>query len=197
MFTGIITDVGTVSSVLPGGNARVTIATHYDMARVALGDSIACAGVCLTVVEKGAGWFAVEVSPETCARTTAGSWAQGTKVNLEQALRMGDALGGHMVSGHVDGLAEIVDVSIAGGAHVLTLAAPAPLAKFIAEKGSVTLDGVSLTVNAVQGVRFTVNIIPHTLQHTTLGDAVRGARLNLEVDMLARYVERLLADSEG
>lgn len=191
MFTGIITDIGTVSDVLPGGNARVTIVTHYDMARVALGDSIACSGVCLTVVEKGSSWFAAEVSPETRACTTAELWKKGTRVNLEQALRMGDALGGHMVSGHVDGLAEVIEVQAANGAHVLTLEAPAALARFIAEKGSVTLDGVSLTVNAVQGVRFTVNIIPHTLQHTTLGDVAKGATLNLEVDMLARYAERL------
>lgn len=198
MFTGIITDVGSVRRIVPGPDTRIEIACAYDPDDIGLGASIACSGPCMTVIEKGrddrAKWFAVEASPETLKRTTIGTWKEGDPVNLERALRVGDELGGHLVSGHVDGLAEVVAreaVAGAGGSVRFTIRVPKPLARFIAEKGSVALDGVSLTVNDVDGDRFTVNVIPHTLAHTTLGDAQAGRRLNLEVDQMARYVARL------
>jgi riboflavin synthase len=192
MFTGIITDVGRVRQVEHSGDTTFTIATAYDTRDVAIGASIACAGVCLTVTGRGEGWFEVQVSAETLARTTLGRWRQGTEVNLERALRLGDELGGHIVSGHVDTTAEIVERRPEGDSARFVLEVPAPFDKAIAPKGSVALDGVSLTVNEVEGRRFGVNIIPHTQAKTTFGAAGIGDRVNLEIDVLARYVARLL-----
>jgi riboflavin synthase len=192
MFTGIITDVGRVRAVVPSGDTRFAIATAYDTADIALGASIACAGVCLTVVEKDAGWFAVQASAETLSRTTLGAWREGTAVNLERALRLGDELGGHIVSGHIDAVAEIVERRPEGDSLRFVFEVPAAYERAVASKGSVALDGVSLTVNEVDGRRFGTNIIPHTQAKTTFGEARVGTRVNLEVDMLARYVARLL-----
>src|SRR5260370_39420013 len=192
MFTGIITDVGQVRQVKPGGDTAFTIATAYDTRDVAIGASIACAGVCLTVTGKGAGWFAVEASAETLSRTTLGGWREGTLVNLERALRIGDELGGHILAGHVDAVAEIMSRRPEGDSLRYVLDIPPPFDKAIAPKGSVALDGVSLTVNEVEGRRFGVNIIPHTQAKTTFGAAQPGDRVNLEIDVLARYVARLL-----
>ena len=192
MFTGIITDVGTVRKIEKTGDTRIEIETRYDTHEIELGASIACSGPCLTVVEKGRDWFAVEASAETLSRTTLGDWAVGTRVNLERALCVGDELGGHIVSGHVDGVARVLDTQPEGDSVRFDFEAPADLKAFIATKGSVALDGVSLTVNAVDDARFGVNIISHTRAHTTFGDRARGDRVNLEIDMLARYVGRLL-----
>lgn len=192
MFTGIITGVGQVRAVDRNGDTRITVETAEDTAAIALGASITCSGPCLTVIDKGPGWFMVAASSETMARTTLGSWGLGTAVNLERALRLGDELGGHIVSGHIDGVAEVVDTRPDGDSVLLSIAVPEPLARYIAPKGSVALDGVSLTVNEVDGVRFGVNIIAHTAQATTFGATGPGDRLNLEVDMLARYVARLI-----
>jgi riboflavin synthase len=192
MFTGIITDIGKVRAVTPGGDTRFTMTTAYDTRDIALGASIACAGCCLTVTETGPGWFAVQASAETLARTTLGAWREGTPVNLERALRLGDELGGHILSGHVDAVAEIVARRPEGESLRFVFEVPAPYDKAIAPKGSVALDGVSLTVNEVEGRRFGVNIIPHTQAHTTFGAARIGDRVNLEIDVLARYVARLL-----
>jgi riboflavin synthase len=197
MFTGIIADLGRVESVLPAaeapaGLARFTIATAFDTDTIALGASIACSGPCLTVVATAPGRFSVDASAETLARTTLGAWRPGTRVNLERALRAGDELGGHLVSGHVDAVAEVVDRRPDGGSLRLTVAVPPGLAGYIAPKGSVALDGVSLTVNEVAGGRFGVNLIPITQRLTTLGAVEPGARVNLEIDLLARYVARLL-----
>ena len=191
MFTGIITDVGRVRAVERQGDTRFTIETVFDMETVPIGASIANNGVCLTVVEKGPGWFAVQASAETLSKTTLGGWTEGTRVNLERALKVGDELGGHIVSGHVDGVATVVEVRPDGESKRYTFEAPANLAKYIASKGSVALDGVSLTVNEVEGARFGVNIIPHTQIATTFGALKPGDRINLEIDMLARYVARL------
>jgi len=200
MFTGIITDLGRVRAVEPRGDTRFTFETGFDTATVELGASIACSGACLTVVDKGPGWFAADVSAETLSKTTLGDWTPGMPVNLERSLRLGDELGGHLVSGHVDGVATVLERRAEGGSIRLAFGAPAPLMPFIAAKGSVALDGVSLTVNAVadrpDGGRFEVNIIPHTAEVTTLGACAPGTRVNLEIDMLARYVQRLLA-TEG
>ena len=192
MFTGIITDVGTVRRIERAGDTRIEIDTAYDTHDIALGASIACSGPCLTVVEKGAGWFAVEVSAETLSRTALGGWKAGTRVNLERALRIGDELGGHIVSGHVDGTARILDTRPEGDSVRFDFEAPQDLKTYIAEKGSVALDGISLTVNAVEDARFGVNIISHTRAHTTFGSRAAGDVVNLEIDMLARYVGRLL-----
>lgn len=196
MFTGIITDIGTIQRLEVHGDLRAWIDTAYDMTRVDLGASIACNGVCLTVVDKGArpeggGWFAVDASAETLSKTTLGHWAPGTRINLERALRLGDELGGHIVSGHVDGLAEITALRDEGASTRFTFRTTPALARFIAPKGSVALDGTSLTVNDVDGVTFGVNIIPHTKAHTTWGALRTGDRVNLEIDTLARYVARL------
>ncbi|MCR9255060.1 MAG: riboflavin synthase [Alphaproteobacteria bacterium] len=191
MFTGIITDVGTVQSVTKTADVDYVIRTTYPVAEIAIGASIACDGACLTVVERDADWFKVSVSQETLSKTTLGRWGPGTRVNLERALKVGDELGGHMVLGHVDGLAELISVTPENGSHRLVLEAPADLARFIAAKGSVCLDGVSLTVNEVDGRRFGVNIIPHTWEVTGLGDRAPGDFVNLEIDVLARYVQRL------
>ncbi|MDF2763725.1 MAG: riboflavin synthase [Rhodospirillales bacterium] len=196
MFTGIIMDVGRVRAVKPGGDARIEIETGLDMGSIALGASIACSGPCLTVVEKGPDWFAVTASAETLSRTTLGEWKPGTRVNLERALRLGDELGGHLVTGHVDGIATLLEERPEGDSRRWVLEAPSELAQFIASKGSIALDGVSLTVNEVEESRFGVNLIPHTLTHTTFGVTRAGARLNLEIDLLARYLQRLV-DSRG
>ena len=193
MFTGIISAIGRIDDIQKPGDWRLKITTPWDCAKIDLGASIACSGVCLTVVERDADWFAVEVSAESLSRTTIGTWQVGTQINLERALRLGDELGGHIVSGHVDGLAIIEQITRSGDSHELKISVPDALSKFIAEKGSVSLDGISLTVNAIEGSRFGVNIIDHTWGHTTLGHATIGQHLNLEIDMLARYVSRLIS----
>ena len=201
MFTGLITDLGRVRGVERRGDTRFTFETHYDTGESALGASIACSGVCLTVIDKGPDWFAADVSAETLSKTTLGDWGAGTPVNLERSLRLGDELGGHLVSGHVDGVSTVLDRRPDGDSLRLTFAAPDGLDRLIAPKGSVALDGVSLTVNQVhdgsgQG-RFEVNVIPHTAQVTTLGGCRPGSRVNLEIDLLARYVQRLLSKDEA
>ena len=199
MFTGIITDLGRVSRLGrepgPDGGLELTIATGYDTCHIALGASIACSGVCLTVVAVEPGAFVVQASAETLARSTLGEWEEGSSVNLERALRLGDELGGHLVSGHVDGVARVIDRRPEGGSVRFTIEAPPALAPFVASKGSVALDGISLTINEVEGARFGVNIIPHTLSHTSLGEVRPGQRMNLEIDPIARYVARLLESS--
>jgi riboflavin synthase len=191
MFTGIVTDVGRVRSVRETNrDRRYEIETAYDMATVDMGASISHAGCCLTVVEKGEGWFAVEVSAETLSKTTLGQWSEGAPVNLERAARLGDEMGGHIVSGHVDGLGEVLSITPEGGSHRLMIRAPKPLHRLIAPKGSITVEGVSLTVNAVEDDVFGLNIIPHTWDVTTLGRLTVGSRVNLEIDMLARYLAR-------
>jgi len=196
MFTGIITDVGHVRRLRRAAKLEdgleLTVATAYDAASIELGASIACSGVCLTVVSVEPGTFTVQASGETLACSTLGGWRQGTPVNLERALRVGDELGGHIVSGHVDGTAEILDRRPDGESVRFTFALAATLAPFVASKGSVALDGVSLTVNEIERDRFGVNIIPYTLTHTNLGDAVAGQAMNLEIDPIARYVARLV-----
>jgi riboflavin synthase len=191
MFTGIITDIGEVRQIDTSGECRFEIATTFDLATVDLGASICCAGCCLTVVDKGADWFAVEVSDESISKTTLGQWQVGTRINLERALKLGDELGGHLVSGHVDGVGRVVGRRPAGESAAVTFEVPGDLARFIATKGSITVDGVSLTVNAVGDREFAVNIIPHTLAVTTLGSLAAGDTVNLEIDLLARYVARL------
>jgi riboflavin synthase len=198
MFTGIVTDVGTVRSAEQRGDQRLVIATSYDMDGVDLGASIACSGVCLTVVDKGDDWFAVDVSGETILKTAPDRWREGARLNLERALRLGDELGGHIVTGHVDAVAEVVGTCPEGDSTRVGLRVPRELAPMIAAKGSITLDGASLTVNEVRdaedgSTHFAVNIIPHTAQHTTLGDIEQGQQLNVEIDVLARYLERMLA----
>ena len=191
MFTGIVTDIGRVRSVRQTGrDRRYEIETAWDTATIDLGASISHAGCCLTVTEKGPGWFAVEVSGETLSKTSLGDWTGGQRDNLERAAKLGDELGGHIVSGHVDGLGRVLSVTPEGGSHRIEIEAPAPLHRYIAPKGSITVDGVSLTVNAVQGRAFGLNIIPHTWEATTLGDLKPGDAVNLEIDMLARYLAR-------
>src|SRR3954466_16195467 len=198
MFTGIITDIGTVRSAEPRGDLRLIVGCGYDMAGVDLGASIACSGVCLTVVDKGEDWFAVDVSGETVAHSAADHWREGARLNLERALRLGDELGGHIVTGHVDAVADVVGICAEGDSSRIGLRVPGNLAPMIAPKGSITLDGVSLTVNEVRdagdgSAHFAVNIIPHTAHHTTLTDLKPAQQLNVEVDVLARYIERILA----
>ena len=192
MFTGIVTDLGRVRSVSPGGVTRIVLETAYDTAGIAMGASIACNGACLSLVDKGPGWFAVDASAETLARTTIGGWKPGTPVNLERPLKLGDELGGHLVSGHVDGLAEITERRPDGDSLRFEIRVPAAFQRFIAPKGSVALDGVSLTVNEVEGELFGVNIIPVTQRETSFGKLAPGERVNLEIDMLARYLARLM-----
>ncbi|HXP03703.1 MAG TPA: riboflavin synthase [Stellaceae bacterium] len=193
MFTGIVTDIGTVRRIERGnGGATLTIATAYDTGSIALGASIGCAGVCLTATALQPGVFTADASAETLACSTIGDWREGTRINLEQAMKLGDEMGGHLVLGHVDGVARLVDRRPDGDSARFTIEAPAELAPLIASKGSVALDGVSLTVNEVEGRVFGVNIIPHTLAHTTFGDVAPGTRMNLEIDLIARYVQRLL-----
>jgi riboflavin synthase len=197
MFTGIVTDIGEVSEARHGnGLLTLTIATAYDTSKIALGASIGCSGVCLTAVALEPGRFTVEVSEESLARSTLGTWRAGTRVNLEQAMRLGDEMGGHLVQGHVDGVVRVTERRPEGESMRFTFEVPTVLAPFIAPKGSVALDGVSLTVNEVDGATFGVNIIPHTLIHTTFGDARPGAPMNLEIDLIARYIARLL-DARG
>ncbi len=196
MFTGIVTDVGEVLDVTPrAAGARIRIATAYDPATIAIGASIACSGPCLTVVELGTAggraFFDVEASPETLARTTMGEWKAGTRINLERSLKLGDELGGHLVSGHIDGVATITERRDTADIAFLAFEAPAELARFIAAKGSVALDGTSLTVNGAAGRGFDVTLIPHTLAVTTWGARKAGERVNLEIDLVARYVARL------
>ena len=197
MFTGIVTDVGTVRSAEQRGDLRLQIATGYDLDTVDLGASIACSGVCLTVVDKGDDWFAVDVSGETQSRAALGPWSEGARINLERSLRMGDELGGHIVTGHVDAVGEVVEARPEGDSVRILIRVPRELGAMIAAKGSVALDGVSLTVNEVDdsgdGTRFSVNLIPHTMQHTTFADIAPGRQLNVEVDVLARYIQRMLA----
>ena len=192
MFTGIITDVGRVLAIEPDGDPRYRIETRYDTSGIALGASIAHSGVCLTVTGTGPGWFDVQVSAETLGLTTVKHWRVGSRINLETALKVGDELGGHIVSGHVDGVGRIVARAPENESVRFTIEVPPALERLIARKGSVAIDGVSLTVNEVDGVRFGVNVIPHTQQWTTFGEASVGQEVNLEVDMLARYVARLL-----
>ena len=197
MFTGIITDVGTIRAVEPRGDRRVVVATRYDTGSVELGASIACSGVCLTVVDKGADWFAVDASAETLSRTAPDMWHEGRRLNLERALRVGDELGGHIVTGHIDGVGQILGLCPEGDSMRVGIAAPAALASYLAPKGSICVDGVSLTVNDVRdaddGTHFSVNIIPHTAAMTTLADLAEGGTVNLEIDVLARYLGRMKA----
>ena len=191
MFAGIVTDIGRVRKVeQTARDRRYEVETVWDTSGIDLGASISHAGCCLTVTEKGPGWFAVEVSGETLSKTNLGDWTEGHRINLERAAKLGDELGGHIVSGHVDGLGRVVSVTPEGGSHRIEIEAPAPLHRFIAPKGSITVDGVSLTVNAVQGQVFGLNIIPHTWEATTLGALKAGDAVNLEIDMLARYLAR-------
>ena len=197
MFTGIVTDVGTVRSAEQRGDLRLVIESAYDMDSVDLGASISCSGVCLTVVDKGEDWFAVDVSGETISKTAADHWREGARLNLERALRLGDELGGHIVTGHVDAVAEVLGTCAEGDSTRIGVRAPKQLAPMIAPKGSITLDGVSLTVNDVRdaedgSTHFAVNIIPHTAAHTTLGTLGQGQQLNVEIDVLARYLDRML-----
>ncbi len=201
MFTGIITAIGTVRSVDQRGDLRLVIGCDDDLSTVAIGASIACSGCCLTVVDKGAsenggGWFAVDASAETCRKTAPGLWATGAHLNLERALRVGDELGGHIVTGHVDGVGHVVAITEIGGSHQVTISVPQALAPFVAAKGSITVDGVSLTVNEVTDqpdgtCHFSVNIIPHSWGVTTLGALTTGAAVNIEIDTLARYLRRM------
>jgi len=197
MFTGIVTDVGTVRKAEQRGDLRLTIGCGYDMDSVDLGASISCSGTCLTVVDKGEDWFAVDLSGETVSRTAADHWREGAKLNLERSLRMGDELGGHIVTGHVDAVGEVADVVAEGDSTRVTVKVPSDLGPMIAPKGSIALDGVSMTVNDVRAADgatlFSVNVIPHTAQNTTLGELTAGRQLNVEVDVLARYIERMLA----
>jgi riboflavin synthase len=192
MFTGIITDLGRVRRLQRGIGVQLTIATAFPIEGIALGASIACSGPCLTVVAVEPGAFSVEASAETLACSTLGDWVEGSPVNLERALRLGDELGGHLVSGHVDGVARLVERRPEGDSVRFTIEAPVELMRYVAPKGSVALDGISLTINEVEDSRFGVNLIPYTLAHTSLGDAAPGQRMNLEIDPIARYVARLL-----
>ncbi|HEX6410025.1 MAG TPA: riboflavin synthase [Sphingomicrobium sp.] len=197
MFTGIVTDVGEVVSAEQRGDLRLRIRTGYDLSTVDLGASIACSGVCLTVVDKGDDWFAVDVSAETISKTARNQWVEGARLNLERPLRMGDELGGHIVTGHVDTVGEVIGVCAEGDSSRIGVRVDRSLAPAIAQKGSITLDGVSLTVNEVRnaedGTHFSVNIIPHTAHETTLGDLTQGRQLNVEIDVIARYIDRMLA----
>ncbi len=192
MFSGIITDLGEVRSIKPKGDTRFEFTTAFDTADIDPGASVCCSGVCLTVVDKGKGWFGADVSTETLDRTTMGSWEEGAQVNFERALKIGDELGGHIVSGHVDGVATVISDTPEGESHRMVFEAPDPLHRMIAAKGSVAVDGVSLTVNQIEGRQFGINVIPHTLESTTLGRLEPGGSVNVEIDMLARYVARLL-----
>jgi riboflavin synthase len=191
MFTGIVTDIGTITNLVKEGDLRARIQTSYDTNGIDMGASIASDGVCLTVVDLGPDWYDVQISAETVGITNVNAWAVGKRVNLERALKVGDELGGHIVSGHVDGVAEVVSMVDEGDSTRVQLRAPAALSKFIASKGSVALNGTSLTVNEVQGDIFGINFIPHTKEMTTWGDVKTGDQVNLEIDTLARYVARL------
>ena len=195
MFTGIVTDVGQLRHIEKRGDTHLVIGTHYDVVAIEIGASINCSGACMTVVDKGSAkdrWFAVTASAETLSKTTMGRWKVGDPVNLERAMKVGDELGGHIVTGHVDGVAEVTSVKPEGESIRVMFQAPVAVSRFIASKGSVALDGVSLTVNEVEGSRFGVNIIPHTSKVTTFGKLKTGSEVNLEVDLMARYVARLV-----
>ncbi|MEP9358987.1 riboflavin synthase [Sphingomonas sp. KR3-1] len=197
MFTGIVTDIGTVDAAEKQGDLHVRVSTAYETAGIDLGASISCSGVCLTVVDKASGWVAFDVSGETISRTAPGMWISGRKLNLERALRLGDELGGHIVTGHVDGIGTVKSIEEIGGSHHVVIEADKALAPYVAPKGSITVDGVSLTVNAVRdtdaGVEFDLNIIPHTASVTTFGALQPGQAVNLEIDVLARYLQRMEA----
>jgi len=198
MFTGIVTDVGTVRSAEQRGDLRLVIATSYDLESVDMGASIACSGVCLTVVDKGGDWFAVDVSAETLSKTAPAHWVEGARLNLERSLRLGDEIGGHILAGHVDSVGDVVEIRTEGDSKRIGISVPRSLGRMIATKGSVALDGVSMTVNEVcdgedDKTNFSVNVIPHTAQQTTLGELVEGRQLNVEVDVLARYIDRAIA----
>jgi riboflavin synthase len=198
MFTGIVTDIGTVRSAEQRGDLRLVIATSFDLDTVDLGASIACSGVCLTVVDKGDDWFAVDLSGETVARTAADRWRAGAKLNLERSLKLGDEIGGHIVTGHVDAVGEVIGVCPEGDSKRIGIKIPRALGGMIAAKGSVALDGASMTVNDVSdaddgSTNFSINVIPHTASHSTLGELAPGTQLNVEVDVLARYIDRMLA----
>jgi riboflavin synthase len=196
MFTGIITDIGRIEAVEQRGDTRLKIACGYDMSTVDLGASIACSGVCLTVVDKGEGWFSIDASAETLGRTAPDMWKEERRLNLERALKVGDELGGHIVTGHVDGIGSVVGTCPEGDSVRIGISVPAALAPYLAPKGSITIDGVSLTVNDVrdveEGAHFSVNIIPHTAAHTTLGELEAGRSVNIEIDILARYLGRMM-----
>ena len=195
MFTGIVTAMGSVRAIEKRGDTHIVIAAPFDAGSIDVGASVACAGCCLTVVDRGntkGSWFAVSASGETLSKTTIGSWKVGDQVNLERPLRVGDELGGHIVTGHIDGVGEVIDAVPEGESLRLTIRVPDSLAPYIAAKGSIALDGVSLTVNEVEGSRFGVNIIAHTTKITSLGRARKGTKLNVEIDLLARYVAKLL-----
>ncbi|MDB5686300.1 MAG: riboflavin synthase, alpha subunit [Rhizorhabdus sp.] len=196
MFTGIITDIGTITAVETRGDLHVRVGCSYDTDDIAIGASIACSGACMTVVEKGPGWFAVDVSHESVSRTSGGRWSVGSKLNLERALKVGEELGGHIVTGHVDGIGTIASIAVEGDSHRVEIGAPAELAGYLAPKGSITVDGISLTVNHVTdqpdgSVVFGLNIIPHTAAVTTLGSVALHDTVNLEIDVLARYLGRM------
>lgn len=197
MFTGIVTDIGTVEAIEKQGDLHVRVATAYETGGIDLGASISCSGVCLTVVDKAPGWVAFDVSGETISRTAKGMWTSGRKLNLERALKLGDELGGHIVTGHVDGIGTVKSIEETGGSLHIVIAARPELAPYVAPKGSITVDGVSLTVNAVRdtytGVEFDLNIIPHTAAVTTFGALEAGQAVNLEIDVLARYLQRMEA----
>ncbi|MGK6354149.1 riboflavin synthase [Sphingomonas sp. DT-207] len=197
MFTGIVTDIGIIAEARQQGDLRVRVTTAYDTSEIDLGASISCSGVCLTVVDKAPGWVAFDVSAETVSRTARDQWVVGRKLNLERALRLGDELGGHIVTGHVDGIGTVAEWREEGGSHRLTIAAGKEIAPYVAAKGSITIDGVSLTVNEVrdtaEGVEILLNIIPHTAAVTTLGAIEAGREVNLEIDVLARYLQRMEA----
>ena len=192
MFTGIITNLGRLRSQTPGGVTRLVVETAYDVATVAPGASIACNGVCLSVVDKGPGWFAVDVSAETLSCTNIGGWVAGQPINLERPLKLGDELGGHLVAGHIDGVGDVIERRPEGDSLRLRIRTPQALARFVAPKGSIAVDGVSLTVNEIEGAVFGVNVIPVTLRETSLGRLSPGQRVNLEIDLLARYLARLM-----
>jgi riboflavin synthase len=195
MFTGIVTDIGTIRSSEQRGDLRLVIGCSYDMEGVAIGASIACSGVCLTVVEKGDDWFAVDLSAETVSRSAPGRWVEGGRLNLERSLKVGDELGGHIVTGHVDGVGTIVGICPEGDSHRVGISVPANLAPLIAPKGSIAVEGVSLTVNDVRdvedGAHFAINLIPHSWDVTTLGALAQGDKVNIEIDVLARYLDRM------
>lgn len=196
MFTGIITDIGTITAIEARGDLHVRIACGYDTSTIDIGASIACSGACMTVVELGPDWFAVDISHESVSRTAPGRWEVGRRLNLERSLKVGDELGGHIVTGHVDGVGTIASIAVEGDSHRIEIRAPAALAPYLAAKGSITVDGISLTVNSVtdqpdDSVLFGLNIIPHTSQVTTLGDVAVHDGVNLEIDVLARYLGRM------
>ncbi|GAB4121246.1 MAG: riboflavin synthase [Rhodothalassiaceae bacterium] len=197
MFTGLVTDVGRVRRILRDGDLRLWIGTGYDLDSIPLGASIACSGVCLTVVDKDEESFAVDVSAETLACTTLGEWREGERVNLERSLRLGDELGGHIVTGHVDAVGEILAIEPVEGSKRFRFSLPPAIAPYVAQKGSIAVDGVSLTVNTVSARDFTANLIPHTLAHTAFGSAGTGEHVNLEIDILARYIARMNEAAKG